>query len=576
LPDAGIQPKGALELTWTNKRLRLIESTGGAYDYAWVEPSDYRVAEVRLLHEAATVGEPSERHSVRDNLLVRGDALHALRSLTALPGYAAEYAGKVKLAYLDPPFNTGKAFEHYQDALEHSIWLTMMRDRLRQIDQLLAPGGSIWVHCDDSEQAYLKVLMDEIFTRDNFVAVVVWEKADSPRMDAKRFSSSHDYIIVYAKSDAWVPNRLATATDDAAFPYVAAAGRRYSSAPLRKWGKNSKRQDRPNLWYPLTAPTDIDHPNAGKEIWPVKPNGDEGNWRWKRDTYEANREQIEWRDKGSGLQPYVITYAGNPKPRPPVTFWPNTEVGHNREAKAHLKQMFGPNTFETPKPERLMARILEVATKPGDLVLDCFLGSGTTAAVAHKMGRRWIGIELSHENLERFALPRLTRVADGAEPGGVTKAVDWKGGGGFSVLDVAPSMFDVEDGVVVLAGWATGGALAEATAAQLGFVRETSGPFCGRKGRTRLAVVDGLVNQDVLDILLGNLADGENLLVCGTGIDDEARDHLATVRPGSGVQPIPQAILASYGRPRRWRPSVPSTPDTAAQAAPESANEVAS
>ncbi len=564
MPDKGNQPQGALELTWTNKRRRLIESQVGAYDYAWVESSDYRVAEVRLLHDAAVVGDASKRDRVRDNLLVRGDALHALRSLTALPEYVTEYAGQVKLAYLDPPFNTGKAFAHYEDSLEHSIWLTMMRDRLRQIERLLAPDGSIWVHCDDSEQAYLKVLMDEVFTRDNFVAVVVWEKADSPRMDAQRFSSSHDYIIIYAKSEAWGPNRLPSGVDKRRFPYVAPDGRRYNSAPLRKWGKSSKREDRPKLWYPLTAPAEIDHPDAGKEVWPIKPNGDEGNWRWKRETYDANRDLIEWRDKGSGLQPYQITYPGNQRARPPVTFWPNTEVGHNREAKAHLKQMFGPNTFDTPKPERLMARIIDIATKPGELVLDCFLGSGTTAAVAHKMSRRWIGIELSQDNIERFALPRLTRVVQGAEPGGVTKVFDWKGGGGFSVLDVAPSMFDVEDGVVVLAEWATGGALAEATAAQLGFARETSGPFCGRKGRTRLAVVDGLVNRDVLEILVGHLADEENLLVCGTGIDDEARDHLATLRPGSGVQPIPQGILASYAKPRRWRPSVPSGAEEAA------------
>jgi len=167
-----------------------------------------------------------------------------------------------------------------------------------------------------------------------------------------------------------------------------------------------------------------------------------------------------------------------------------------------------------------------------------------------------VTIELKGETIERFALPRLSKVAAGQDRGGITGEAEWEGGGGFTVLDVAPSMFDVEDEVVVLADWATGGALAEATAAQFGFARESSGPFCGRKGRTRLAVVDGLVNRDVIEILLGYLGDSENLLVCGTGIDQEARDHLATVRPGSGVQPIPQAILASYARPRRWRPTL--------------------
>jgi adenine-specific DNA-methyltransferase len=187
-----------LELTWTNKHLRLLAHEDGRYE--WVSPSDYRFAEVRLLDDVRTVGEVSSDRA-RDNLLIRGDALNGLRSLARLPEFASEYLGKVKLAYLDPPFNTQQSFLQYDDALEHSVWLTMMRDRLAQMRELLAPDGSIWVHCDDSEQAYLKVAMDEIFGRENFVATIVWEKADSPRMDAKRFSSSHDYIIVHAMSE---------------------------------------------------------------------------------------------------------------------------------------------------------------------------------------------------------------------------------------------------------------------------------------------------------------------------------------------------------------------------------------
>ena len=210
MTDGGIRPRGALELTWTNKRLRLIESHGGTYDYAWVEPSDYRVAEVRLLHEAVVVGDATERDRVHDNLLIRGDALYALRSLTSLPEYSAEYVGKVKLAYLDPPFNTGKAFEHYEDALEHSIWLTLMRDRLRQVERLLAPDGSVWVHCDDSEQAYLKVLMDEVFLRDRFVATVLWQRRYS-RDNRPAIGAVHDYLIVFSPAGSdWkkVRNRV--------------------------------------------------------------------------------------------------------------------------------------------------------------------------------------------------------------------------------------------------------------------------------------------------------------------------------------------------------------------------------
>lgn len=413
LPDARIQPQGALELTWTNKRRRLIESKGGAYDYAWVEPSDYRVAEVRLLHEAAIVGNAADRDSVRDNLLIRGDALHALRSLTSLPEYATEYVGKVKLAYLDPPFNTGKAFEHYQDSLEHSIWLTLMRDRLQQVARLLAEDGSVWVHCDDSEQAYLKVLMDEVFTRDNFVATVVWQKVYSPRMDAKRFSSSHDYVLVYAKSTAWEPNGLVRTNPSEQATRVDGTGRAYRLRSLRKEGKNSRRKDQPNLWYSIEA---LD----GTIVWPVKPDGTEGNWRWGASTYRERAAEIDWqRDRRGVWQAYLRQYADEARPLPPETIWPHDEVGHNHEAIEEIKRLFPEQEpFDTPKPERLMRRIIEIGSKRGDTVLDPFAGSGTTAAVAHKLGRRWVTAELKGDTIERFALPRLSKVIAGEDPGG--------------------------------------------------------------------------------------------------------------------------------------------------------------
>jgi adenine-specific DNA-methyltransferase len=198
-------PSGKLELTWTNKHLRLLADEAGGY--TWVPPSDYRVAEVRLLHDVEQIGEThNDRLRAKDNLLIRGDALSALTSLCELPELAREYVGRVKLAYLDPPFNTKQAFAHYDDALEHSVWLTMMRDRLLQIRKLIAPDGSVWVHCDDSEQAYLKVMMDEVFGRENFVCIVVWEKTFSTKSSARHFSVDQDYVLVYAKkADAWRP-----------------------------------------------------------------------------------------------------------------------------------------------------------------------------------------------------------------------------------------------------------------------------------------------------------------------------------------------------------------------------------
>ena len=548
---------GRLELTWTNKDQALLWDEGDSY--RWVPRSDYRVAEVRLLHDAGVVGEvQAERARAHDNLLIRGDALNALTSLARLPEFAHEYLGKVKLAYLDPPFNTQQAFAHYDDALEHSVWLTMMRDRLVQIKRLLCAEGSIWVHCDDSEQAYLKVAMDEIFGRECFVGTIIWQKADTPRMDAKTFSSSHDYLICYSREPGFRPRRADFKPDLVGYPYTDADGRRYSSLTLRKWGNNSRRVDRPSLWYP------IEH--KGREYWPVKPDGTDGNWRWSPEYYEANKERVEWEDKGHGLQPYVVTYVSEASTRPYETIWSNEDVGHNREAKAHLKSILKGEPFSTPKPERLLRRVIEIGTEPNEVVLDCFLGSATTATAAHKLGRRWIGIERDADTLTNHALPRLEKVVEGRDPGGISKSVEWRGGGGFRVLDVAPSMFADDGGVVMLANWAVGGQLAQATAAQLGFEFTDDPPFAGRKGRARLAVIDGLVNADVCRLLVDRLEANERLVVCGTAVDPDAQDQLTTMSSGSRVRKIPASILSDYRtRARRvFRTPAPTLDGTGA------------
>lgn len=239
----------------------------------------------------------------------------------------------------------------------------------------------------------------------------------------------------------------------------------------------------------------------------------------------------------------------------PKTWWPASEVGSNQEAKRdHLRKLLAEAPpFETPKPERLLERIVQISTNPAEIVLDCFLGSGTTAAVAHKMGRRWVGIEWSAETVATFARPRLERVVNGDDPGGITEPQGWEGGGGFRILDVAHSMFTADEGHVFLAEWAVNGALAEATAAQLGFEYEPAPPFCGRKGRTRLAVVDGLVNSDVAELLVRQLPEDERLMVCATAVDPSAAEKLHELRRGCSVRKIPAAILRWYERPTRLR-----------------------
>jgi len=540
--------EGRLELTWTNKQLRLLAHEDGSYE--WVNPSDYRVAEVRLLHGVASVGEVSKTRAT-DNLLIRGDALNALTTLAQLPEFARQYLGKVGLVYIDPPFNTQQSFLQYDDALEHSVWLTMIRDRLLQIRDLLSPDGTVWLHIDDAEAHRARCVMDEVFGPDQFVATVIWEKADSPRMDAQDFSGRHDYLLIYRRSEAFSVNRIPTDGVPAHYNKVAPDGRAYYLKPLRAMGgQGSSREARPTLWFALTAPDET-------EVWPLRPDGVEGAWRWSRKKIKQEAERIEWVRSAAGWQPYFRIYADAERGVPPETIWSKDDVGTNRTSKAEVKKLApDKQAFDTPKPERLLQRIIHIASNPGDIVLDCFLGSGTTAAVAHKMGRRWVGIEREPKTIEDFALPRLKKVVAGEDSGGITEDVDWEGGGGFRILDVAPSMFEANDGLVFLADWMTNGKLSEGTAAQLGFDYETDPPFSGRKGRTRLAVIDGVVNESVVRLLVSALPERERVVICGTGIDTEARPILRELRPGSTLRKIPAALLDEYRSSRQLRLSL--------------------
>lgn len=583
--------EGRLELTWTNKNDSLLAHDDGRYQ--WLSPSDHRVAEVRLLTDVESIGEVSRKRA-SDNLLIQGDALHALTSLARLPEFRREFAGAVKLAYIDPPFNTGQAFEHYDDALEHSVWLTMMRDRLKQIHALLSPEGSVWVHLDDVEVHRARSVLDEIFGMSNFVATVVWQKIHARNNSAQHFSTDQDYILVFAKDKTrFVLGRTArTEASDGDF-----------------WNPDD---DPRGLWRrsDLTA----SHAYAEGKYEVVGPTGEtfvprSGRW-WSvsRETFEELREdnRLWWGMSGTTF-PFRKRFQSELAGLVPTTIWLNEEVGNNREAKRELTILFGRGAaFATPKPERLMKKIIELATEPGDLILDCFVGSGTTAAVAHKLGRRWIAVERSANTVQTYTLPRLKKVVEGQDPGGVSteenpvgdgnlpdgvrpaslreaarlieqlvesgslsgelieriggddlgdelralsrasRRMVWSGGGGFRLLEVGRSMFDEDGGMVFLSDEMTNGILAEATAAQLGFDYEPDPPFAGSKGRARLAVVDGIVNEGVVKLLVVALADRERLVICGTGIDPEARTLLRDIAPGSTMRKIPSALLERY------------------------------
>jgi adenine-specific DNA-methyltransferase len=587
------QYEGRLELTWTNKPLRLLAHEDGSYE--WVDPSDYRVAEVRLLNDVATVGEVGKTRAA-DNLLIRGDALNALTSLARLPEFASQYLGKVKLAYLDPPFNTQQSFLHYDDALEHSVWLTMMRDRLEQIWELLAPDGSIYVHCDGSEGHYLKAVLDEVFQRANFRSEIVWKRT-SAHSSAKRYGPVHDTILFYSKSDNFLWNPVYTDYEpsyvEMFFDQVDAEGRRWRRSDLT--GAGTRRGETGRNWRGIDV-------TAKGRHWAYPPSVLEGL---------DQKGRIHWPQKEEGM-PRLKQYPEDLPGLPLQDIWTDIRPMHN---------LSGERTgYSTQKPETLIERILRVSSNPGDIVLDCFLGSGTTAAVAQKMGRRWIGIEREPETVEEYAIPRLEKVVAGQDRSGIStaerptgelptgvnpgesraaakviaawsktevfgdldaattqalvkflqaadrtrKETTWHGGGGFRVLNVGRSMFEVDDGLVFLAEWMTNGSLAEATAAQLGFEYEPDLPFAGRKGRARLAIIDGVVNESVVRLIVSALPERERVVICGTGIDTEARQILRELRPGSTLRKIPAALLSEYhsaGQVRFAHPEpLPPTP----------------
>lgn len=373
----------------------------------------------RLLQAVEQIGDP-----LSDNLLIQGDNLDALKSLLPL------YAGRVKCIFIDPPYNTRSAFEHYDDNLEHSQWLSMMVPRLELLRELLAEDGSIWVSIDDNEGHYLKVLMDEVFHRSNFVTTVIWQKADSPRNSARQFSSDHDYIFVYSKAANWVPTRLPrTEESDSIYSNpdddergVWLPGDPYANKPYSKG------------LYSITGPT-------GRVFSP--PPG--RYWRISEEKLrELDSEGRIWWGPNGDARPSIKRYLTEVSDLVPRTLWGKESVGSNRTSKNEMRALFpGEESFGTPKPERLLERVMQIATRPNDLVLDSFLGSGTTAAVAHKMGRRWIGIEMG-EHARTHCLPRLSKVIDG-EQGGISKTVNWQGGGGFRFMQLGEPVFE-EDG----------------------------------------------------------------------------------------------------------------------------------
>lgn len=578
--------KSRLQLTWYNKDKALIPTEAGKYGYMWVDPADPRYCETHTLvvdgyvEGVQTPKDDMHNYSARadlepqtDNLLINGESGDVLEALTRVPELAEKYVGNIKLVYIDPPFNTSQTFDSYEDNLEHSIWLTMIRDRLLNLKRLLSDDGSIWVHLDDMEVHRMRLLLDEVFGSVNFVAEIAWEKTFKPRNDARLVSGRHDVLLVYRRSPSFFLNKL---------PRTAAMNSAYLN--------DDKDQKGPWTSAPATGPGakthqgmvfGIQHPITGEIVYP--PNGQ--CWRFGQDgflqimkgwnpAYElqviddaAARSRVCGIDESEvrpdvpaliipnfdscigetvyerGQWPIVYitrggrggfrkkTYLSDMDGRAIEDLWFTGEVGSNDEAKNEIKALFpGETPFATPKPERLLERIIHIGTNPGDIMLDCFAGSGTTAAVAQKMGRRWVTCELLDSNFNDYTKPRLEKVVNNEDPGGITAerpervadegvelpdgvsaddaakftsilnklvaddeelkkdqvvkqlkkmtktkktktTLNWRGGGGFTVAHLSPACFDYDPELdrTVLTSTATGDALICSIAANLGF-----------------------------------------------------------------------------------------------------------
>ena len=397
------------------------------YEFKWKGKSEcLRLAQRRSTATLRPCPSESVHFDTTQNLYIEGDNLEVLKLLQK------SYFRKVKMIYIDPPYNTGNDFVYEDDFADpmrryvevtqqttksnpetmgryHTNWLNMMYPRLRLAANLLRDDGVIFISIDDGEQANMRKLCDEVFGEENFMAQIIWQKVYSPRMDVQGFSTSHDYVLCYVKSNVESIRQEAFTQNTAQFNFTDPAnGKKYRRRSIRKEGSASLRSDRPNSWFPLIAPD-------GTEVYPIKPDGTEGRWRWDIHTYIENEQKgiVEWVKTENGWQAYAKQYLDTDAAKPPETLWLHQEVGHNHAAAEELKKLFDGKVFDSPKPKELIVKMLKLATYPdnSDIILDFFSGSATTAHAVMQLNaedggnRRFIMVqlpELCDEKSEAF------------------------------------------------------------------------------------------------------------------------------------------------------------------------------
>ncbi len=507
-----MMPKTKLELTWIGKENR-----------PKLEPRVLIEDPEKSYHAAHHVSESD----IFDNRLIFGDNLLALKALEQ------EFTGKIKCVCIDPPYNTGSAFEHYDDGIEHSLWLSMMRDRLDVIRGLLTTDGTVWVFVDDNEAHYLKVLMDEVFGRPNHVQTVIWQRKASPANDAKWLSNDHDYILLYAKDKAsWRPNRL-TRTEAQKSYYT-----NPDNDPRGPWNSvtytsNKSKAERPNLWYAII------NPNTGEKVWP----GTTVTWRCNPETHAENVKNnlLYWGKDGKAKMPRLKRFLDDANAVVPRSVWLHEDVGHTQMAMVESKALFD-QPFATPKTEAVIARIVDIATRGREWVLDSFAGSGTTGAVAHKMGRRWIMVELG-EHCHTHIIPRMKKLIDGEDQGGISRAVNWNGGGGFRYYRLGPTLIVQDEwGNPVINPQFNPAMLAEAMCKLEGFTFDPDPEIYWQQGKSTetdfIYVTTQFMSKQMLTKLSDEVGPTRSLLICCSAFrcDVSQFENLT-------VKKIPKAVL---------------------------------
>ncbi len=497
-------------------------------ELTWYGKDEPILVEPRLLIENAALSNTAADPDT-ENMLIHGDNLLALKALES------KYAGQVKCIYIDPPYNTGSAFEHYDDNLEHSQWLNLMRPRLEILKSLLAENGSLWISIDADEYAYLKVVCDEIFGRSNYKTTISWQRKYSVSNNFKGIATISEYILVYAKSKDFSPNLL---------PRTAESIARYvnpDNDPRGPWKavdylNQATTAQRPNLCYDIMNPF----------TKAVVKNGVKA-WKYEYPTHQKHVEEnrLWWGIDGTNSVPALKLFLSEVRQgMTPHNWWPYDEVGHTDEAKKENIALFGRDfVFATPKPERLIERVLILATNPGDLVLDSFLGSGTTAAVAHKMGRRYIGIEMGGHAYTHCKV-RLDKVIAGEDPGGITKSAKWEKGGGYRFYELAPTLINEDAfGEAVINPDYDADMLAAGVALHEGFTYHPDGKLFWKQSsgseKSYLFVTTRHLNSDYLDSIQSTMEEDEYLTIACCSYDkglDRVYDHIT-------VKKIPQMLL---------------------------------